>query len=74
MIYDYVSEKSKVDSDLTVQHSDLLAISLPMVNRMKAEGKSDEYCSWHCYVYTLKTEAIITLNQVNYKTRNHDKY
>jgi len=34
----------------------------------------DEYCSWHCYAYTLKTEAIITLNQVDYKIRHHDKY
>jgi len=34
----------------------------------------DEYCFWHCYAYNLKTEAIITLNQVDYKIRNHDKY
>ena len=33
--------------------------------KIRTEISIDESCSWHCYVYILKTEAIITLNQIN---------
>jgi len=37
-----VLKKSKVDSNLKVQHLDLLSITLPMMNRMKVEAKSEQ--------------------------------
>jgi len=42
IIYKYVSKKSKIGSDLKVQQSDLLYITLPMINRMMVEDNSEQ--------------------------------
>ena len=52
-------KKSKVDSDLNVQHSDLLAITLPMINRMKVEDKSEQTIKSYVRAVDLKASPKI---------------